>query len=129
MKDANLDTEKTGNGDPLSELAKEEVRARAKQLDDVDNLFTYHAPTGDQPARYSRIRAAAKTLASTILANTPKSADQTAAIRKLRECVMTANAAIALEPQTQDQQAPALPQTARPEPVDAPRPAGDRQVG
>jgi hypothetical protein len=63
---------------------------------ELDNLFTYHKPIGDQPARYEAIRAKAKELATVILLSTPKSADQSAAIRKLRECVMTANAAIAI---------------------------------
>lgn len=62
---------------------------------DIENWFTYHAPKDDQSERYVRIREAAKVLALTILNTTPPSADQTAAIRKLRECVMTANAAIA----------------------------------
>jgi len=62
---------------------------------DLDVWFSYHAPTEDQKARYVEIRAAAKSLAQCILANTPNSADQSAAIRKVREAVMTANAAIA----------------------------------
>lgn len=65
--------------------------------DKIEDLFTYHAPEGNQPAQYVAIRAAAKALAHVIVDNTPPSADQTAAIRKLRECVMTANAAIALK--------------------------------
>jgi hypothetical protein len=64
---------------------------------DVENIFTYHAPKGDQPQRYQAIRDAAKNLALVIVANTQSSADQTAAIRLLRESVMTANASIALE--------------------------------
>lgn len=63
----------------------------------IEEMFSYHPPTGDQPARYEAIRAKAKELALVIVRSTPKSADQTAAIRKLRECVMTANASIALE--------------------------------
>lgn len=63
----------------------------------IEDLFTYHPPTGDQPARYVAIRDKAKELAHVIIACTPVCADQTAAIRKLRECVMTANASIALE--------------------------------
>jgi len=58
------------------------------------NWFTYH----DNPnnlENYRAIRAAALGLAKLIVASTPVSADQTAAIRKLRECVFTANAAIA----------------------------------
>jgi hypothetical protein len=62
---------------------------------DLDSWFTYHSPTGTQNDRYIKIRNKAHELAEVILDNTPSSADQTAAIRKLRECVMTANAAIA----------------------------------
>lgn len=69
-------------------------------VDKINDLFSYHAPSGDQPARYEAIRAAAKTFAQVLVANTPQSADQTAAVRKLRECVMTANAAIALKGQS-----------------------------
>ena len=61
----------------------------------IDDLFTYHAPEGNQPAQYEAIRSKAKELAHVIVTNTPECADQTAAIRKLREAVMTANAAIA----------------------------------
>jgi hypothetical protein len=64
---------------------------------DIENIFSYHAPKGDQPQRYEAIRAAAKVLAQTIVDNCPPSADQTAAIRKVREAVMTANAGIALD--------------------------------
>lgn len=60
--------------------------------------FTYHQPHGTQPTRYARIREAGHVLALEILASTPPCADQTAAIRKVREAVMTANAAIACEP-------------------------------
>lgn len=64
---------------------------------DIDNIFTYHSPRPDQLPKYEVIRAAAKALGKTIIENTPACADQTAAIRLLREAVMTANAAIALE--------------------------------
>lgn len=63
----------------------------------LDNIFKYHAPKGDDPARYEAIREAGKAFAQAIIDNTPKCADQTAAIRKVREAVMTANASIALE--------------------------------
>lgn len=65
--------------------------------DQIEEMFTYHAPTGTQPTRYGLIREAAKSFALVVVENTPAGPDQTAAIRKLRECVMTANAAIALE--------------------------------
>lgn len=63
----------------------------------LDHLFTYHPPTEEQRGRYERLRAAAKTFAAVLIAETPVSADQSAALRKLRECVHTANASIALE--------------------------------
>ena len=62
---------------------------------ELENWFTYHAPTEEQTQQYGRLRLAAFTFAMAILDNTPPSADQTAAIRKVREAVMTANAAIA----------------------------------
>ncbi len=62
----------------------------------IADLFTYHAPTPEQIEHYEAIREKARELAGVIVAHTPSSADQTAAIRKLRECVHVANAAIAL---------------------------------
>lgn len=62
---------------------------------ELDNWFVYHAPIADQLPRYQAIRDKAKEFAELICKTTPKSADQTAALRHLRECVMTANAAIA----------------------------------
>lgn len=64
---------------------------------DLDNWFVYHAPKDGQGAKYTEIREAAKTFAEVIVKLTPASADQTAAIRKIREAVFTANAAIACE--------------------------------
>ena len=64
---------------------------------DIENIFTYHAPSGNDLENYQAIREAGKLLARTILERTPRCADQAAAIRKVREAVMTANAAIALK--------------------------------
>jgi len=61
----------------------------------VADIFTYHAPIGDQPAKYDAIRSAARVFAWVMIENTPSSLDQSAAMRLLRECVMTANSAIA----------------------------------
>ena len=63
--------------------------------EELNNLFTYHAPKGNQVKRYNEIREAAHNFARVIIDVTPQSADQTAAIRKVREAMMTANAAIA----------------------------------
>lgn len=62
---------------------------------DLRNWFTYHSPTDDQLPKYQAIRDAGMELARTIRDNSPASPDQTAAIRKVREAVMTANQAIA----------------------------------
>ena len=70
---------------------------------DLANWFRYHPPSEhpDGPeavsARYERLRAAGGELAKVIVELTPPSADQTAAVRKVREAIMTANAAIACE--------------------------------
>lgn len=65
----------------------------------LDDIFTYHAPEPDMPAKYEAIRTAGKALAQAIVENTPPSADQSDAIRKVREAVMVANAAVALKGQ------------------------------
>jgi hypothetical protein len=65
--------------------------------DDLRDIFSYHPPEPGQPEKYDAIRRAALAYAETVIENTPPSADQTAAIRKLRESVMTANAAVALK--------------------------------
>jgi hypothetical protein len=59
------------------------------------NWFVYHAPKGDEPERYKRINDAALSFARVVVSNTPPSADQSDALRKIREARMTANAAIA----------------------------------
>jgi peroxiredoxin len=62
--------------------------------ENVDDVFTYHAPDGQQQVALEEIRNGAKALARTILDHTPKCGDQQAALRLLREAVMTANAAV-----------------------------------
>lgn len=64
---------------------------------DLDNWFVYHAPRPDQLPRYQELRDAAKVFAECILKNAPSGADQTVAIRKVREAVMVANQAIACD--------------------------------
>jgi hypothetical protein len=69
----------------------------AAKLLEVKEQFTYHAPAEDQLPRYNALREEGFHLALVIMRLTPPGADQSAALRKLRECMMTANAAIALE--------------------------------
>lgn len=65
--------------------------------DQIENLFTYHAPTDEQKKSYEVLRKGAMDFARLIDENCPESPDRTAAIRHLREAVMTANAAIATD--------------------------------
>ena len=64
--------------------------------ENVEAVFTYHAPVPPQVESYQKIRNAAKELVGVILQNCPDCADRSAAIREVRVAVMTANAAIAL---------------------------------
>jgi hypothetical protein len=64
---------------------------------DPEYVFTHHAPSPDKVAHYDAIHVAAKRFAAVILAHTPPSEDQAAALRLLREATMTANAAVALD--------------------------------
>jgi len=74
-------------------------QARVMTTDEkLEEIFTYHEVTGsEQLAAYQAIREAALLFARVIVVNTPRCSDQSAAIRLLRESVMTANAAIALD--------------------------------
>lgn len=63
--------------------------------DAIKTLFTYHQPTPEQIEQYVQIRTAGESLARVIHACCPAGPDRTAAIRKVREAVMTANASIA----------------------------------
>lgn len=75
-----------------------EPKTRHEQVrKQIDDWFQYHAPTKEIAARYDRIRSAAKALAYVISNECPDCADRTAALRRLREAVMTANASIACD--------------------------------
>lgn len=64
---------------------------------DPEYVFTHHDQTPEKVAHYDAIHAGAKHFAEIILAHTPPSSDQAAALRLLRDATMTANAAIALD--------------------------------
>lgn len=66
------------------------------EIQDIEALFTYHQPTEEQVEYLQNVREAAMEFAKILYLNTPSCADRSAAIRHLRECVMTANAAIVL---------------------------------
>jgi len=62
----------------------------------LERVFTYHAPKGDQPIRYELLRDNAKDLAILIAQMCPESRERSLAFAKLQECVMFANASIAI---------------------------------
>ncbi len=64
--------------------------------DRLDHLFSYHAPTPDQIPKYEAIRAGGKAFAKIVMDNTPGCADQSAALRHIRDACFAANASIAL---------------------------------
>ena len=61
----------------------------------IESIFTYHAPKGDQAARYENLRYGAKYFALNILSKCPDSRERSLALTKLEEAVMWANASIA----------------------------------
>lgn len=63
----------------------------------VDHVFSYHAPQDGQPEVYATIRSHAKAFFKVINQLVPDGADKADALRSLRNCVMTANAGIALD--------------------------------
>ena len=65
-------------------------------IEELTNMFTYHPPFGDQEVRYSILRDQARSLAIHIEKWCPRSREKSLAITKLQECVMMANAAIAI---------------------------------
>jgi hypothetical protein len=62
----------------------------------INELFSYHPPTQEQTERFKSIRDKAWSLALTIVTYCPDSPERDTAITRLRETVMWANSAIAL---------------------------------
>ena len=64
--------------------------------DQIDNIFTYHAPFGTQQTRYVGIRDKAKELALLINESCPESREKSLALTNLQQSVQMANASIAI---------------------------------
>lgn len=62
----------------------------------IENIFTYHSPKGDQTHRYGYLRDNAKELARLINDMCPDSREKSLAITNLQQTIMWANASIAL---------------------------------
>ena len=74
----------------------------APRFDPLENeesileVVTYHTPDSEQLLRFAEVRAATANFLRVLKNFVPPSADRTAAVRKVREAMFTANAAIAL---------------------------------
>ncbi len=64
---------------------------------EIENLFNYHAPSLEMTSKFVHVREAIVKAALVIDEQCPPGADRTAAMRKLKEAHMTANASIVLE--------------------------------
>ena len=78
-------------GEPADTSKLERVRITNQQ---IAHWFTYHQPDPEQVQQIQRIREAGAAFAQIVKDNSPGCADQSAAIRHVRDAVMTANAAI-----------------------------------
>lgn len=83
----------------LAGLSTDELKKRIEEgtriPPELIELFTYHKATPQQEESYKLIRHCALQLAKVINDHCPAGPDRTAAVRKIREAVMTANASIA----------------------------------
>jgi hypothetical protein len=63
---------------------------------EIENMFTYHSPVGDQTDRYQELRQKARELAFTIEALCPSSREKSVAFTRLQQAIMWANASITI---------------------------------
>ena len=75
----------------------------------LEGIFTYHKPFGNQPERYVALRNKAREFAELVEASCPDSREKSLAITNIQQSIMWANAAIAInevEDNTANQQSP-----------------------
>lgn len=85
--------------DPFLKIKPENFyQVNEEEIKGLSNVFQYHAPIAgiQQAERYESIRYAAKILAFRVSMLCPESREKHIAMTKLQECVMFANAAIAI---------------------------------
>lgn len=64
--------------------------------ENIDNIFSYHAPNNNQTTRYIQLREDARQLAYAINSMCPESREKSLAFTSLQQTIMWANASIAL---------------------------------
>lgn len=81
--------------EPVDDQTAEKIFVDVPTADKLGHLFTYHPPTEGDIPKYHDIREAGLAFARVVDRCCPPGADTSTAIRKIREAVMTANAAVA----------------------------------
>jgi hypothetical protein len=84
-----------GDAPPVWVATEHEHGLTDAEQAELDNVFSYHAPRGDQVDRYGVIRAQARQLARVIMAYSRDSEERRQALFAVRAAVMWANAGIA----------------------------------
>lgn len=69
---------------------------REKDMLELDHIYTYHAPHGNQVSEYQHLRTMAKLLAQSIITHCPPSRERALALTNVQTASMFANAAIAI---------------------------------
>lgn len=62
----------------------------------LQNIFTYHKPFGNQSSRYEALRESARMTAELINSYCPESREKALALTNLQQSIMWANASIAI---------------------------------
>lgn len=73
-------------------------------IENVDDLSYYHAPSDDQIKRMKEVADSCKAFLLMVFRNCPECADRTTALREIRNARMWANSAIALERKETDEE-------------------------
>ena len=79
------------------ELSQARTEPKDERADFIHDVISYHKPDLAGLKQIQEIRNAAESMIKVIIENSPKSADQSAAIRSVRLAMMWANAAIVLK--------------------------------
>lgn len=80
----------------LLQIARKEIgKDYIMTPEQLNNIYTYHPPTGHQTQRYEKLRAKAKELAALMDDLAPDSREKSLAMTNLEQSVMWVNAAIA----------------------------------
>lgn len=89
-----LENESTTPAEPPAQVQQPTVGPVRTISDKIMDVVKHHAPDAEQIDSITSIRGAAANFIAIIIENCPRNPDRSAAIRKVREAMMTANASI-----------------------------------